>query len=79
MAKAALNCQTVTLARELEATGEDILVVSLYPGFVATKLTEYEFRDDMVTCIAGMMDVIQKSSKEDNGKFIKWDGEILPW
>jgi NAD(P)-dependent dehydrogenase (short-subunit alcohol dehydrogenase family) len=79
MAKAALNSQTVTLAHELQKLQEPIAVIALYPGFVATKLTGFDFDDDMATCIAGMMEVILKCDIRDTGVFIAWNGERIPW
>jgi NAD(P)-dependent dehydrogenase (short-subunit alcohol dehydrogenase family) len=46
---------TVTLAKEITMDGDNITVVAFNPGYVATKLTNYRFKDDMDECIAGMV------------------------
>ncbi|KAF2457890.1 short chain dehydrogenase [Lineolata rhizophorae] len=79
MAKAALNAQTVTLAHELRKAGEPVVVVAMNPGFVATKMTNWTFEDDMDTCIAGLVRNIEGITKEQNGQFFNWDGKQLPW
>ncbi|KAF2181563.1 short chain dehydrogenase [Zopfia rhizophila CBS 207.26] len=77
VAKAAANQVTVTFAREWEKEGTNVTIVCMEPGFVATRLTGYDAEDDMETCIAGMMNVIESLTPEDNGRFIKWDGSKL--
>ncbi|MCJ1430723.1 hypothetical protein MMC27_000073 [Xylographa pallens] len=79
MAKAALNSQTVTLAREMETSDQNVAVIALYPGFVATKLTDFEYDDDMLTCVAGMVELIQRCGMRETGQFMKWDGANIPW
>ena len=77
MAKAALNQQTVTLAKEMEKSGQNIAVISVNPGFVATRLTNFDFDDDMDTCIEGVARVIESVDMAKTGLFINWTGEIL--
>ena len=77
MAKAALNQQTVTLAKEIEKSGQNIAVVSVNPGFVATRLTNFDFDDDMDTCIEGIARVIESVDMAKTGLFINWTGEVL--
>lgn len=40
MAKAALNQETVTLAREMQKSGTNVSVAAIHPGFVATRLRD---------------------------------------
>lgn len=68
---------TVTLARDFEKEGRNATLVVMEPGFVPTRLTEYDYVDDMDTCISGITEQIEKLTKENNGQFIKWSGEIL--
>ena len=77
MAKAALNQQTVTLAKEMEKSGQNIAVISVNPGFVATRLTNFDFDDDMDTCIEGVARVIESVDMAKTGLFMNWTGEIL--
>ena len=77
MAKAALNQQTITLAREMEKSGQNIAVISVNPGFVATRLTNFDFDDDMDNCIEGIARVIESVDMTKTGLFINWTGETL--
>lgn len=77
VAKTALNQVMVTFAREFEKKGQNITVVCVEPGFLPTRLTGYDFVDDMDTSIRGLMDVIQGLKKEDSGTFIEWSGKRL--
>ncbi|CAI7626206.1 unnamed protein product [Penicillium bialowiezense] len=77
--KCALNQVTVTLARDFEKEGRNVTVVVMEPGFVPTRLTEYDSVDDMDTCIAGLTEQIEKLTKESNGQFIQWTGERVPF
>ncbi|KUJ16431.1 NAD(P)-binding protein [Mollisia scopiformis] len=77
VAKASLNQVMVTFAREFENEGQNITVVCVEPGFLPTRLTGYDFVDDMDTSIASLMKVIQELKKEDSGSFIEWSGKRL--
>jgi NAD(P)-dependent dehydrogenase (short-subunit alcohol dehydrogenase family) len=74
MAKAALNSQTRSLAGELKAAGFNIAVVAVAPGVVATRLTDFNFIDDIDEAMPGMFSVIEKVTMENTGDFINWDG-----
>ncbi|TPX09382.1 uncharacterized protein E0L32_009426 [Thyridium curvatum] len=78
-AKAALNQNSVTLAREWEKEGRKVTIVCMEPGFLSTRLTEWDGEDDMETCIAGIMNVIDGITHKDNGAFLKWDGSSIPF
>lgn len=77
VAKAALNQVTVTYAREFEKEGKNVTFVCLEPGFLPTKLTDWDSVDDMDTSIAGMMKVIEGLTLADSGQFIEWSGKRL--
>ena len=70
MAEAALNQPTVTLAIEMETSGQKVAVISVNPGFVATRLTNFDFDDDMDTCIEGIARVIESVDMAKTGLFI---------
>lgn len=78
-AKAALNQMSVTMAREWEKEGLKSTIVCMEPGFLPTRLTGFNGEDDMKTCIAGIMMVIDSISRGDNGAFLKWDGGKIPF
>lgn len=77
VAKAALNQVMVTYVREFEKEGRNVTLVNVEPGFLPTRLTDYDSVDDMDTSIAGLMKVIQGLTKEDSGSFIEWSGKRL--
>ncbi|KAI0451936.1 hypothetical protein F5B21DRAFT_506710 [Xylaria acuta] len=78
-AKAALNQNSVTLAREWEKEGRHLTIVCIEPGFLSTRLTNFDGEDDMETCIGGVMKVIDGITHDDNGAFLKWDGSTIPF
>jgi hypothetical protein len=47
------------------------LIISIYPGSVATRLTNFDHDDDMASSTAGMMKVILNQISKVNGNFIK--------
>ncbi|KAK0645416.1 hypothetical protein B0T16DRAFT_411131 [Cercophora newfieldiana] len=79
VSKAALNMMTVTLAKEFQMNGDNIAVIALNPGYVATRLTNFRFRDNMEECIAGIVKVVDNIGLEQTGTFVDWRGETLPW
>ncbi len=78
-AKAALNQESVTMAREWEKEGRKSTIICVESGFLSTRLTGWDGEDDMETCIAGLMKVIEGMSPQDNGGFFKWDGTKIPF
>jgi len=77
VAKTALNQVTVSFARDFEKEGRNVTMVCLEPGFVATRLTGWDFTDDMDTCIAGIVKVIEGLTPKDSGAFVEWSGKRL--
>lgn len=77
LAKTALNQQTVTLVREFEKEDRKVILICMEPGFVATRLTNWEAVDDMDTCITGVVDVIDGLTLADSGSFLNWSGKQL--
>lgn len=77
--KTALNQMSVTLAKEWEKEGRKSTIICIEPGFLSTRLTNFDGEDDMETCIAGIIKVINGISHKDNGAFLKWDGSIIPF
>jgi NAD(P)-dependent dehydrogenase (short-subunit alcohol dehydrogenase family) len=77
VAKAAANQVTVTFAREWIQEGRNIVVIAMEPGFVATRLTGWDYVDDMDTCIAGIIEVMEALKQENNERFLKCDGSSI--
>jgi NAD(P)-dependent dehydrogenase (short-subunit alcohol dehydrogenase family) len=77
--KAALNMYVHTLA--FETKKRDVTVVMLHPGLVGTNEQLAKFpgalkTDDSVRQMLGVMDSL---SPADNGRFISYQGETMPW
>jgi len=79
MAKSALNQQTVTLALDLKEAGHGITVMALSPGFIPTRLSKFKGHIDMDESVQGMVSIIEKATMEDNGKFVRWNGEQMEY
>ncbi|KAL6820102.1 hypothetical protein J3E69DRAFT_341195 [Trichoderma sp. SZMC 28015] len=79
LSKVALNMMTITMAREFEEHGDNIAVVAINPGYVATRMTNYRSKNIMEECIAGIVEVVEGLDMTKTGTFINWNGETLPW
>jgi NAD(P)-dependent dehydrogenase (short-subunit alcohol dehydrogenase family) len=79
MSKAALNMMSVTMAKEFQSNGDNIAVLALNPGYVATRLTKFRSRDNMEECIEGIVKVVEGLDMKQTGMFVDWRGEPLPW
>lgn len=75
--KAALNSFTKTLA--VDYAGDGAAFVVLHPGYVRTDMNGGEGRITAAQSAAGLLDVIQDLSADDNGKFLNYDGQPMPW
>jgi NAD(P)-dependent dehydrogenase (short-subunit alcohol dehydrogenase family) len=78
--KCAVNMLTRTFAAELD--GRDYKVIAISPGHVATEMGTSGGRSAPLTIdmsCKGMLKVISNLKKADNGKFMEFDGSILPW
>lgn len=78
--KAALNMFVISLSKDLSRDG--IVVLAVSPGAVAPKLADGREAPNTVSIdrsVAGMMDVIARSSADDSGRYLEWSGESLPW
>jgi NAD(P)-dependent dehydrogenase (short-subunit alcohol dehydrogenase family) len=77
--KAALNMYFHTLAFEARKRG--VTVVMLHPGLVATGEQTARLPNAMPTpdSVRQMLAVIDALSMEDNGRFMDYRGETMPW
>jgi NAD(P)-dependent dehydrogenase (short-subunit alcohol dehydrogenase family) len=75
--KAALNMCTRLQAGAFASMGG--LAVALHPGWVQTDMGGSNARLTPETSVAGMLDVIENLTAEDNGRFLTYSGEELPW
>ncbi|XP_032086475.1 C-factor-like [Thamnophis elegans] len=74
--KAALNMLTKCQSREYSADG--IMSVAIHPGSVAT-YHETALTVSVEESTQGIMTVLSKLCEEDNGTFVDWLGQPIPW
>jgi len=77
--KAALNMYFHTLHFETQKRG--VTAVMLHPGLVGTNPQLAKFPGAIKTedSVAQMLAVMDKLTLEDNGRFISYEGETMPW
>ncbi len=77
--KAALNMYVHTMAFETPKRG--VTAVMLHPGLVGTNPQLAKFPGALKTedSVSQMMVVIDGLTPEDNGRFISYEGETMPW
>lgn len=51
----------------------------MHPGYVATDMTAGKGVIQPKDSVEGMTKVIAGATAEDNGKFLDYKGEIVPW
>ena len=77
--KAALNMYFHTLHFETQKRG--VTAVMLHPGLVATNPQLAKFPGVIQTedSVSQMLAVMDKLTLEDNGRFISYEGDTMPW
>ena len=77
--KAALHMYMYTLS--FEAPKRGVTVVILHPGLVGTNAALARFPGALKTgdSVTQLMAVIEKLTPADNGRFINYKGETMPW
>ncbi|MHA2251907.1 MAG: SDR family oxidoreductase [Candidatus Kariarchaeaceae archaeon] len=76
--KAALNMITKMLSVELK--DKRFIVVTIHPGWVKTPMTiDEDAPMEPEESINGMIKVIASLENQDNGKFLDWKGNEIPW
>ena len=75
--KAALNMATKSLAIDYEDDG--FVCVVLHPGWVQTDMGGAGAPVKPEDSISGMLRVIDRLSPDDNGDFLDFTGESIPW
>lgn len=77
MSKTALNMATKCLACELGDDG--FTVVCAHPGWVQTDMGGPNALIDVDTSVSGLLSVIEGLTADDNGAFVEWNGNRIPW
>jgi NAD(P)-dependent dehydrogenase (short-subunit alcohol dehydrogenase family) len=75
--KAALNMFTTCLANEFK--GEGFTCVSLHPGWVRTDMGGAEAPLTPQQSVRQMLTIIDRLTPAESGKFLSYDGKIIPW
>ncbi|RUS15739.1 4-dihydrotrisporin dehydrogenase [Endogone sp. FLAS-F59071] len=77
VSKAALNMLTRCYA--LDLLSEKFTVLALHPGWVQTDMGGKNASISPPESISGMLQVIEKVTAADSGKFLDYQGSSLPW
>jgi NAD(P)-dependent dehydrogenase (short-subunit alcohol dehydrogenase family) len=84
--KAAQNMFTRTLALEAARRAPRLICLALHPGTVETELSRPFRRSvpaerlfDPRRAATQLLQVIDAATEADNGRFLAWDGQPIPW
>lgn len=82
--KAAQNMFTKNLSIELTRRFPKLVVLALHPGTVDTALSKPFQRSaktvfDVERAVAQLLAVLERVTPSDNGSFLAWDGQPIPW
>ncbi len=75
--KAALNMINRTLA--LELGGQGFVCALLHPGWVRTRMGGMQAPLSPADSVRGMLRVVRHLTRSDNGAFLDYTGQPLPW
>ena len=75
--KAAVNIVMKSLAIDLKPLG--IASTILHPGWVRTAIVGFTGLMDPPESVAGMRRVIDELTLENSGRFVAYDGKLIPW
>ncbi|KAK8504535.1 hypothetical protein V6N12_017814 [Hibiscus sabdariffa] len=84
--KAALNQLTKTISVEFGRKKDPVACILLHPGTVDTDLSRPFQRnvpaEKLFTkefSVQKLLNIINNTKQQDNGKFFAWDGQEIPW
>tara|TARA_B100000686_G_C16728303_1_gene939102 strand:- start:1559 stop:1771 length:213 start_codon:yes stop_codon:yes gene_type:complete len=63
----------------IDLKSNNIISVLLHPGWVMTDMGGPNALISPEKSVSGMLDIIRELTIEDSGKFIAYDGQIVPW
>lgn len=75
--KAALNMFSRTLA--FDVIDDGIITIVIHPGWVRTDMGGRGAFIGVEESAAGILNVTEKLTKKDVGRFLAWDGAEIPW
>lgn len=83
MSKAALNMGVHNVALEWGRQRHAPIVVALHPGTTLTPLSQRHVGPERARpaeqSAAAILSVMSALTPEDSGRFLNWDGRVLPW
>lgn len=77
VSKAAQNMVTALLAKALAA--REVVVLALNPGWVRTDMGGGSAERSTDEAVEALLDVIDTATPADNGRFLDWRGNAVPW
>lgn len=77
MSKAALNMLTLHQASDLKKNG--VKVVCMDPGWVKTRMGGAGAMIEAQVSVESMLGVVKGLKEGDSGKFLRYDGVVVPW
>lgn len=75
--KTAVNMVIKTLSIDLKPAG--VIAVVFHPGWVKTDMGGPRAQISATQSVSGMRRIIDRLSTADSGKFLSYDGQIVPW
>lgn len=75
--KTALNMVTKSMSLDLEHRG--FVCVAMHPGWVLTDMGGPHALIDTDTSVGAMVSRIDELRPSDNGTFVEWSGDRIPW
>jgi NAD(P)-dependent dehydrogenase (short-subunit alcohol dehydrogenase family) len=79
ISKGALNMLTVHQSGDLREKLKEVVVVCMDPGWVKTRMGGEAAVLEKEVSIKGMLETVHGLKGEDNGKFLTYDGSVVPW
>ncbi|KAK4513065.1 uncharacterized protein ATC70_000103 [Mucor velutinosus] len=77
ISKAALNMYTKMLSNNLAKN--NFIVYSSHPGWVKTEAGGEEAPVEVEDSISGQLNILDQVTAKDNGAFLDWEGNAVPW
>ncbi|XP_034281689.1 C-signal-like isoform X2 [Pantherophis guttatus] len=75
--KAALNM--LTRCQSLSFRDDEILCVTLHPGWVLTDMGGNMAQMTASSSVAAILNLLADLSEKETGTFLNWEGKVLPW
>ena len=75
--KTALNMVMKSLSVDLKETG--ILIMSMHPGWVKTRMGGPNAQIDVETCCKTMIDTLEALDEKDHGAFLRYNNTPITW